>query len=187
RKKEEDERRERAKSGSVNKPEDVLLNIATSPDGNWLATAGKDGNIYLWNIKDLLNKQVPKISLIKTLTGAGAVQRLAFSPDSNLLASVGQDSAVHLWDLEHSTWHELISQPLLGHKVTINALAFYTDPQNKLLRLATADSKGVTKIWRIPLSEKLHKLQYLMLKLGAENSANGDLEPLIKEVRQFIE
>src|SRR5262249_20784600 len=52
RKKEEDERRERAKSGSVNKPEDVLLNIATSPDGNWLATAGKDGNIYLWNIKD---------------------------------------------------------------------------------------------------------------------------------------
>jgi WD40 repeat protein len=166
------------------KPRDVPLNIATSPDGNWLATAGKDGNIYVWNIQDLWRKRDDEISLNKKLPGAGAVQSLAFSPESNLLASVGQDSSVRLWHLKNSTWDVLIDKPLLGHEGAVNALTFYR--QHNRLRLATADSMGVTKIWQLPPITKLSKLQDLIHKLGAGDSANGDPTPLINEVRQYI-
>jgi WD40 repeat protein len=175
-------------SGSVNKPGDVLLNIATSPNGNWLATAGKDGNIYVWNIQDLWKGRNPFLSLPVTLEGAGAVQSLAFNHESNLFASAGQDGSVRLWELTGSTWEALFDKdtPIIGHEGAINALTFNIDPRQKRLRLATADSKGVTKIWQLPSHEKLRGLQNLINKLDPNISASGDLSPLINEVRQYI-
>jgi len=203
---------EQAASDGEGPPKDVLLHIVASPDGNWLAAAGKDGTIYVWDIQNVWNKHDAKISFGKppfkckpeipasaggktaTLTGAGAIQSMTFSPEGNLLASAGQDNAIRLWEWKKegkdTRCKELLLHPIPGHEGTINALVFNTEPQRKLLRLASADSKGTTKIWHLSRVQKLYELQGringLIEKLGAANSANVGMEPLLTEVRQFI-
>ena len=59
---------------------DAVYAIACSPDGKWLATAGYDRTIQIW--------QLPLGTLQRTLTGHnGPVFDLAFAPNSRLLAS----------------------------------------------------------------------------------------------------
>ena len=192
----------RTEQNSKSKPEDMLLHIEASPDGNWLATAGKNGSIYLFDIRGLWDKRKPEIHQYgKELTwiGTGAIQSLAFSPESNLLAFAGEDGAVRIWELKASSedkkepsWNNaLLSMPLISHNGTVNAIVFNTDPQNKVLRLATADSKGVTKIWRIPSGAKLNQLQKLLVRLkdklpqGMDNM-DAVMGSMIEEIQQFI-
>ncbi|MEG4623666.1 caspase family protein [Microcoleus sp. w1-18aA5] len=63
-----------------------------SPDGNLLALADNDGNIYLWDWKSekLLSQFKGHQSKIKSIN---------FSPDSSLLATVGEDGTAKLWQI----------------------------------------------------------------------------------------
>ncbi|MEG4859505.1 caspase family protein [Microcoleus sp. K1-B1] len=63
-----------------------------SPDGNLLALADNDGNIYLWDWKSekLLSQFKGHQSQIKSIN---------FSPDSSLLATVGEDGTAKLWQI----------------------------------------------------------------------------------------
>src|SRR5262249_44957121 len=67
--------------------------VAFSPDGERLASPGRDGTIKTWNSR-------PGKEPIHTWTGhSGTVVAVAFHPDGNYLASTGADRKVKVWDL----------------------------------------------------------------------------------------
>lgn len=74
-------------------PPILIWKVIFSPDGRWLASAGGDGQIRIW---DVATNQ-----LLATLTGhSSAVTSIAFKMDRNLLASGGLDGTVRFWDLQ---------------------------------------------------------------------------------------
>ena len=65
--------------------------VAIAPDGTWLASAGADGSVRIWD---------PATGQLRAaLTGhAGPVRAVAIAPDGTWLASGGDDGSVRIWD-----------------------------------------------------------------------------------------
>ena len=65
--------------------------MAIAPDGTWLASAGDDGTVRIWDPATGQQRA--------TLTGhAGPVTAVAIAPDGTWLASAGDDGSVRIWD-----------------------------------------------------------------------------------------
>jgi WD40 repeat protein len=70
---------------------DDVYAVAFHPDGKRLATAGRDGAVWLWDLAR--GEAVAQLPRHKSL-----VWSLAFSPDGATLASGSGDTTVRLWD-----------------------------------------------------------------------------------------
>lgn len=111
----------------------TIFNVAYSPDGKVLATAGKDRKVRLFN--PLTGVEV------RALEGhTDDIYRVLFSPDGKLLASAAGDRTVRLWD---PATGQLVHK--LSGSGTMYNLAFR--PDGKVL--AGCASDGHVHVWSL--------------------------------------
>jgi WD40 repeat protein len=116
----------------------AVNDVAYSPDGKRLATAGWDHTARLWDIAT--GEQ------ILTLTGhSGWLMRLKFSPDGMTLATTSNDGTAKLWDAQ--TGDELFT--LTGHTQAVFDVAF--SPDGRLL--ATSGWDGTVRFYVLSIDE----------------------------------
>jgi WD40 repeat protein len=112
-----------------------------------MATAGYEGDIYLWDIS------VPAQSrVLKVLSGhAQAINDLHFTPDGKHLISGSSDSTIRVWDVVTGRCIQAIEEEN-GHCKTL-ALS----PQNCLL--AAAGWAGIVRLYRLLEQNHLEPVQ----------------------------
>jgi WD40 repeat protein/tRNA A-37 threonylcarbamoyl transferase component Bud32 len=110
---------------------DVTRSVAADPLGRYVAAAGDDECIYLWEVDTGRRR--------KLAGHAAAVFDVAFSPDGRRLASASRDRTVKVWDVEHGS----VLLTCRGHSHTVMAVAFSSDGS----RLASGSFDWTAKWW----------------------------------------
>lgn len=118
--------------------------IALSPDERWIATAGENNDILLWDVASLSKPKPTSISLGKH---ESAVVSLAFSPDGSKLLSADSVGRCRVWDYRNRKLLRLLNgdagRPEHGRRV----IGLKVLPDNK--RAITASTDETVKIWNI--------------------------------------
>jgi len=111
-----------------------ILSMSFSLDGNWLATAGLEGNIYIWDMTGE-NFSAPKVQFHQN----SRITSLDFHPSNTWLASGSADGYVYLWDF--TTGQEVTR---LQHNDKVTGVNF--SPDGNLLSTV---SRKTVQFWNI--------------------------------------
>jgi serine/threonine protein kinase/WD40 repeat protein len=105
----------------------IIWDINRSPDGKWLATAGDDQTVKIWDAENL-----KELSLLRG--HSAPVFTVAFSPTDSWLASGDADGIVKLWDLNQRKSAEA---PLVAARQLANRILFA--PAGAIAAIGTDD------------------------------------------------
>lgn len=112
----------------------AVAKVAVSANGQWMATAGADNVIKLWNLGD----GQPG----KALAGhAAAIHGIAFNADGSRLASASEDKTVRVWNLSDGTELNKIESP-----APAKAVVFNTDGS----KVIVGQADNIIRVWPIP-------------------------------------
>ncbi|PWY86920.1 hypothetical protein BO70DRAFT_369951 [Aspergillus heteromorphus CBS 117.55] len=107
--------------------------VTFSPDMAYIASAGFDNHVKLWNGRDG--------KFITTLRGhVGAVYQCCFSADSRLLVSSSKDTTLKVWNVRTGK----LSEDLPGHKDEVFAVDWSPDGQ----KVGSGGKDKAVRIWR---------------------------------------
>lgn len=117
-----------------------VLCLATSVDGSFLISGGKDKLIHVWNTQTK--------ELVKTFTShRGSVTGLAFQMGAMTLFSVSTDRTVKIWNIEELAYVDT----LFGHQDEIASVDALT--QERCLTVGMRDR--TVRLWKVPEESQL--------------------------------
>ncbi|KAK4695855.1 ribosome assembly protein 4, partial [Lecanoromycetidae sp. Uapishka_2] len=107
--------------------------VTFSPDGLYIASAGWDNHVKLWNARDG--------KFITTLRGhVGVVYMTCFSPDSRLLVSGSKDTTLKVWGVRTGK----LKEDLPGHQDEVFAVDWSPDGG----KVGSGGADKAVRIWR---------------------------------------
>ncbi|MDB5078156.1 MAG: hypothetical protein JWP00_80 [Chloroflexi bacterium] len=112
----------------------VIWSVAFSPDGQFLAAGGINGEVRFWRLTD--GQQV--LTLAGHTDWVGSV---AYSPDGKLFVSASHDRTIKFWDVHTGR----CIRTIVAHEDMIWSVAF--SPDGKLLASAGKDHRA--KLWEV--------------------------------------
>jgi len=132
------------KLGTTHAHSNVVRDIAFSPDGKLLATAGlRENAVKVWDVASREQKH--------TMYGhTDSVLSVAFSPDGRTLASASDDTSVRLWSVDTGELLHSFYTPY-----GLMAVAFSSDGK----RVAAGGSFCTVHVWDLATREVLHEFQ----------------------------
>jgi WD40 repeat protein len=117
-----------------------ILALAWSPDGKYLASAGEDRTVLIWEIAT--GRSVHRYG-----GHLAPITALAWSPDGKYLASAGEDRTVHVWEVPAGSGGSTSSGGQIriyyGHLAKVNAVAWSPDGRF----IASAGDDGPVHLW----------------------------------------
>jgi WD40 repeat protein len=135
-----------------------IPSMAFNPTKPWIATAGEDGKLCLWD----LSQNWPKLIWEQEATHQPDVHGIAFNADGSLLGSAGGDYLANVWNISDMTglahdpnapYKAHAIEPrftLSGHTDSVWSIAFSPDGK----RIATGGYDRTIRIWDIAHRDK---------------------------------
>ncbi len=133
-------------------PHEGVTEVAFSPDGTLVATAGADGTVKIWSTGD------GRMLLDQLAHPRSGVIDIAFSADGSRLATGAFDGSTKVWRVSASAagggetsgaLEELYT--LIGHTGGVYGVVFTPDGS----RLVTASEDGAAKVWAAASGQEL--------------------------------
>ncbi|MEU6238834.1 hypothetical protein ABZ885_38305, partial [Kitasatospora sp. NPDC047058] len=134
-----------ARASSMMKHQDHIRQLAVSPDGRFLATAGNDRLVLVWDVRtgrrpDGEPGAAAGSEGADRSVGADSVRALAFAPDGRTVADAGRQGLVRRWGLTAAA----PIATLTGPGQALNGLAFLPDG-----RVLAAGDNGSAPLWSL--------------------------------------
>jgi len=138
---------------------DSVSDLALSPDGQLMASAGRDETVKLWRVSDG--------RLLRTLNYFRPVS-VAFSPDNTLVAAGGAANDVRVWRIADGA----VVQSFRDHSNDVHSVQFSADGS----LIVSAGKDLAARIWRVTDGQVLHTLRgHTGIIVQATFSPNGAL------------
>jgi WD40 repeat protein len=149
-----------------------VITLAFSPNGRWLASAGKDNTVCLWDMSSLQGQRLAKAPLVLT-EHTDHIYDLDWSPTGDRLASASYDRSVGLWDTTRLAQERVtLIKRLRRHRGQVRTVAFH--PAGTILASGSTDK--TIRLWRASDGKALKILARADHKIAAlAFSPNGQL------------